>query len=94
MTTLALVSIINTVIEVFSILILVEVIARWVMIANVRLPDVILAALQVISQITGIVLNPIRRVMPSLGGLDLSPIIALLLLDALRRLLISLVVRM
>jgi uncharacterized protein YggT (Ycf19 family) len=31
---------------------------------------------------------------PSIGGLDLSPIIALLLLDVLRRLLVSLVVRM
>ncbi|WP_423781817.1 YggT family protein [Escherichia coli] len=51
-------------------------------------------ALQVISQITGIVLNPIRRVVPSIGGLDLSPIIALILLDVLRRLLISVVARM
>lgn len=92
--TLAIVSFINTVIEIFSILILVEVIASWVMMANVRLPDVVVRALQVVSQITGIVLNPIRRVVPSIGGLDLSPIIALLLLDMLRRLLISLVARM
>lgn len=92
--TLAIVSFINTVIEIFSILILVEVIASWVMMANVRLPDVVVRALQVVSQITGIVLNPIRRVVPSIGGLDLSPIIALLLLDVLRRLLISLVARM
>lgn len=94
MTTFALVSIINTIIEIFSILILVEVIASWVMIANVRLPDVVVRALQVISQITAIVLNPIRRVVPSIGGLDLSPIIALLLLDVLRRLLVSLVMNM
>lgn len=92
--TLALVSLINTFIEIFSILILVEVIASWVMIANVRLPDIVVRALQVISQITGIVLNPIRRVVPSIGGLDLSPIIALILLDVLRRLLISVVARM
>ncbi|MCU0509656.1 MAG: YggT family protein [Anaerolineae bacterium] len=92
--TLALVSLINTVIEIFSILILVEVIASWVMIANVRLPDIVVRALQVISQITSVVLNPIRRVVPSIGGLDLSPIIALILLDVLRRLLISLVARM
>jgi YggT family protein len=94
MTTFALVSVINTVIEIFSILILVEVIASWVMVANVRLPDVVVQALQVISQITGIVLNPIRRVVPSIGGLDLSPIIALLLLNALRRLLVSAVTNM
>jgi YggT family protein len=94
MTTFALVSIINTIIEIFSILILVEVIASWVMIANVRLPDVVVRALQVVSQITAIVLNPIRRVVPSIGGLDLSPIIALLLLDVLRRLLVSVVMNM
>ena len=94
MTTFALVSVINTVIEIFSILILVEVIASWVMVANVRLPDVVVQALQVISQITGIVLNPIRRVVPSIGGLDLSPIIALLLLNVLRRLLVSAVMNM
>jgi len=38
-------------------------------------------------------LNPIRRFIPSLGGLDLSPIVALLLLDVLRRLLVSLLMR-
>jgi YggT family protein len=64
------------------------------MMANVRMPDVVIRALQVISQITAIVLNPIRRVVPSIGGLDLSPIIALLLLDVLRRLLVSFVTRM
>jgi YggT family protein len=89
--TLALISLINTFIEIFSILILVEVIASWVMIANVRLPDIVIRVLAVISQITSIVLNPIRRVVPNIGGLDLSPIIALLLLDVLRRLLISVV---
>lgn len=94
MTTFALVSVINTVIEIFSILILVEVIASWVMMANVRLPDILIRALQVISQITSIILNPIRRVVPSIGGLDLSPIIALLLLDVLRRVLVSAVMNM
>ena len=88
MTTFTLISLINTVIEIFSILILVEVIGSWVMVANVRLPDIAVRALQVISQITAIILNPIRRVIPSIGGLDLSPIIALLLLDVLRRLLV------
>lgn len=91
--TLTLVSAINLIIEVFSILILVEVIGSWIMVANVRLPDAIIRVLQVISSITAVILNPIRRVVPSIGGLDLSPIIALVLLDVLRRLLVSLIVR-
>lgn len=88
--TFALVNAINLIIQVFSLLILVEVIGSWLLVANVRLPDVVFRLLQGISSITGVILNPIRRVMPNIGGLDLSPIIALLLLDVLRRLLIGL----
>ena len=84
---------INLIIEVFSILILIEVVASWVMVANVRLPDSIIRLLQFISSITGIVLNPIRRLVPSFGGLDLSPIIALLLLNVLGQLMRSLLLR-
>jgi YggT family protein len=87
--TLALVSAINLFVQVFSILILIEVIASWVLMANVRLPDPIFRILQVISSINAILLNPIRRVVPNMGGLDLSPIIALLLLDVLRRVLVG-----
>lgn len=77
------------VLEFFSILILIDVIASWVSIANVRLPDSIVGLLRTISNITGIVLNPIRKVIPSLGGLDISPIIALLLLSVLQRMLVG-----
>ena len=38
------------------------------------------------------ILNPIRRVMPPLGGLDFSPMIVLLLARVLQNVLISLVV--
>ena len=84
---------INLIVQIFSILILVEVLASWITVANVRLPDPILRLLEIISQITGVILNPIRRVIPSIGGLDISPIVALLLLDVVRRLLISLLIR-
>lgn len=68
-----LIGIINLVVEFFSILILIEVIASWVAVANVRLPDTIVGLLQVISSITGIILNPIRRLIPSLGGWTSRP---------------------
>ncbi len=90
---LLLIQAINFIVEAMSILILIEVIASWVMVANVRLPDTVIRLLQTISSITGVVLNPIRRFIPSIGGLDLSPIVALLLLDVLRRLLVSLLIR-
>ena len=72
---LILIQAINLIVEVMSILILIEVIASWVTVANVRLPDMVIRLLQTISSITGVVLNPIRRFIPSLGGLDLSPIV-------------------
>jgi len=90
---LLLIQAINFIVEAMSILILIEVIASWVMVANVRLPDTVIRLLQTISSITGVVFNPIRRFIPSIGGLDLSPIVALLLLDVLRRLLVSLLIR-
>ncbi len=40
-------------------------------------------------EITEPILGPIRRVIPSVGGLDLSPIIALVLLEILQRLLLT-----
>ena len=85
-----LVQVINGILDIFSVLILIEVLASWVMVANVRLPDVVFRLLHTVSSITGIVLNPIRRLIPSIGGLDISPIIALLLISFLRRLLVSL----
>ena len=39
--------------------------------------------------VTEPIVGPIRRVIPSLGMLDISPIIALLLLQVLNRLLVS-----
>jgi YggT family protein len=86
---LVLVRIVNTIIEIFTVLILIDVIGSWLMVARVNLPDIIFRLLESVRSITGVLLNPLRRVIPSLGGLDLSPIVALLLLDVLRRLLIT-----
>jgi len=43
--------------------------------------------------ITEPILGPIRRVMPSLGGLDLSPMIALILVELAERVLLTLLTR-
>ena len=91
--TFALISAINFIIQIFSILILIDVLGSWVLVANVRLPDVVLRLLQVISQLTGIILNPIRRIIPNVGGLDLSPIVALLLLQVLQKALTQMLLR-
>ncbi len=45
---------------------------------------------QLLAQVTDPVLEPARRIIPPIGGLDISPIVVLLLLSFLQRLLNSL----
>lgn len=84
---------INLLIEIMSLLILVEVIGSWITMLRVNLPGFVYNLLRNVQSITGVILNPIRRVIPSIGGLDISPIVALILLDMLRRVLIGALVR-
>lgn len=46
-----------------------------------------------LERVTAPILNPIRRIIPYLGNIDISPIIAILLLGALQRLIAELYVR-
>ena len=70
--------------------ILLQVLGSWLLLAQVRLPLWVYNLLQAIDQITAPLLRPIRRLLPSVAGLDLSPLIALLLLQILEWLLLSL----
>ncbi len=70
-------------------LIILRVVLSWVPDLARRFPAVV----QAISQITSPILDPIRRLMPPIGGLDLSPLVAVLLL-ALARDLLKAVLRM
>jgi YggT family protein len=47
-----------------------------------------------LDRVTAPVLRPIRRFIPYLGGIDISPLIAILLLGALQRLIADLYVHM
>ena len=85
--------VINLIFQVFIILIFVDVIGSWLLYARVRLPDFIFRILLGVHGITGVVLNPIRRLLPNLGGLDISPIIALFVLEMLRRLVMNALLR-
>lgn len=89
----ALVTIINLVIEFFSLMILIEVIGSWLLVMRLNLPAFVYDLLNVVQRITGIILNPLRRIIPSMGGLDLTPIIALFGLDFLRRIIIGALLR-
>lgn len=47
-----------------------------------------------LDRVTAPILNPIRRIIPFLGNIDISPLIAILLLGALQRLIAELYLRM
>ena len=71
-------------------LILASVVISWLFafnIVNVNNPTVRQIA-SGLSRLTEPLLAPVRRILPSMGGLDLSPIILLLGLEFLRRFLV------
>lgn len=83
----ALYRIVSVLVDIFYFLILIDVIGSWLLVARVNLPDAIFRLLETVRSITGVVLNPLRRILPNLGGLDLSPFVALILLNLLQNVL-------
>ncbi len=82
-------SLINLLISILFSLILVDVIGSWLAAAGVRLPGIIYEILVAIHRIVEPLLAPIRRIVPSFAGLDLSPLILLVLLQVVARLLLG-----
>ena len=66
-------------IQLFQLLILVRVILSWVVSPVSRNP-----AVETVRRVTEAVLGPIRSVLPPMGGWDLSPMVALVLLSVLQ----------
>jgi YggT family protein len=69
------------ILDLYSLVLFVAVILSWV-----NLPDEN-PIVRVVRQLTEPVLEPLRKVLPPLGGLDLSPIVLLIGIRLLQRLL-------
>ena len=85
----SLVWLINTVINLFIFILIVQVIMSWLIafnVVNTRNRFVYMVA-DIAYKLTEPVLRPIRRILPSFGGIDLSPIVIILLLGFIQRLL-------
>lgn len=82
------VSLIGLVLNVYFWGLLITVIASWVA------PNSYNPALILISQILEPAMKPIRKMMPDLGGLDISPMIMLLLIQVLEILLVKVLAQM
>jgi YggT family protein len=74
--------------EVYSFLIIAQVLMSWV--PHDRYHPVF----RFIEEVTEPVLRPFRRLIPAVGGIDFSPIIALMAVELVRRVILSLLVGM
>ncbi len=84
------VSIINALFMVFYVMVFANIILSWVR-PNPYHP-VWGPIIRVVYAVTEPILNPIRRMMPAMGGLDFSPMVVLLLARLLQGVLINLVI--
>ena len=75
--------------DLYTFAVLLRVLGSWLLAAQLRLPLWAYDVMRVLDQITAPLLNPIRRVIPPIAGMDLSPLIALLLLQIVERLLLG-----
>jgi YggT family protein len=85
----ALVWLISTIINIFIFVLIVQVIMSWLIafnVVNTRNRFVYMVA-DIAYKITEPVLRPIRRILPNFGGIDLSPVVLILLLGFIQRLL-------
>jgi len=81
--------VINIVIHIYIDILLVAVIASWLVsfnILNTR-QRVVYLIMDVLNRITEPALRPIRRILPDMGGLDVSPLILMLILYFVQRVL-------
>ena len=72
----ALAQLVQVVFQIYWLLIIVRVLISWVN------PDPFNPIVQGLSRLTDPVLEPLRRVIPTIGPIDISPLVALLILQA------------
>ena len=86
----ALADVLLLILSLYTYVLIATVIASWLVgfgVINTYNP-VARTVLRILHALTEPVLGPIRRILPPLGGLDLSPLIALLIVFFLERLII------
>ncbi|HYC05334.1 MAG TPA: YggT family protein [Azospirillaceae bacterium] len=79
------------VLDIYKWILIISAVMSWLIAFNVinTRNQFVYTVSDMLYRLTEPVLRPIRRVVPSMGGLDISPIIALLLIFALQRLIIN-----
>ena len=86
---------IDKILEIYTWVIIASAIMSWLVafgVVNTR-NQFIRVVVDVLYRVTEPVLRPIRRLLPNLGGVDISPVIVLLLIFFLRHLIVEYVFR-
>jgi YggT family protein len=82
------INIISWIFQIYEFLILIRVLLSWINVNPYR-PTVDHPLVRLLYRITDPVLEPLRRVIPPIGGaIDITPVVALLLLEVLRQVII------
>ena len=77
--------IINSILNIFTLVIFARVILSFILpLAGARPNPILLSAYQMINQVTEPVLGPLRRVLPTFGAFDFSPMVALVVIWLIR----------
>jgi YggT family protein len=85
-------SIVSVLIQVYEFLLLIRVLLSWINVNPYR-PVIDHPVVDILQRITDPVLAPLRRLIPPIGGaVDISPVVALIILEVLRRILVSVLV--
>lgn len=85
------VNLMHNIIYLYNIVLIAYIIVSWLIALNIvnRYQPFVAKLNEVLSKLTEPVLRPVRKFMPDLGGIDISPIVVMLLLnfidDALQR---------
>jgi YggT family protein len=72
--------IILTIIQILTLVIFLRVILSWIVVMMRTRNEFLISAYRILEQITEPILAPLRRIIPSAGGIDFSPMIAIILL--------------
>ena len=76
--------------QIYEFLILIRVLLSWVNV-NPYSPVIDHPLVRILNQITDPVLNPLRRIIPPIGGaIDISPVVALIGLEIVRAIVVGL----
>lgn len=83
------VTIVSGLFTIMNLLILVRILLSWLPMAGIRI-DPYNPVVRFLIETTDIVLEPFRRVIPPISGMDFSPIVAIIVLSLVEQLVVSL----